>query len=194
MHVLVLPTVHLGAFGGRAAEVEGFGEGVGRKLGGFVRLAPAGRYATGWYDATLAVIREDAEGDVSREYLSLESRFGRGSRWSLFQRAELDLNRGWRQELSGKAVQLSNVSLSANLRATASTWAFVSYDGRRNYRYFRNRLVPEEVFDDLLHQGLRAGFNIARRGRLRRHGERRHEPQGKGPAQPGAGPRERLLR
>ena len=45
----------------------------------------------------LAFVRENADGDVSREYLSLESRFGNGSRWSLFQRAELDLNTGWRQ-------------------------------------------------------------------------------------------------
>ena len=37
----------------------------------------------------------------------------------------------------------------------------MSYDGRRNYRYYYNRLVPEEVFDDLLHQGLRAGINVS---------------------------------
>ena len=47
---------------------------------------------------------------------------------------------------------------------TPSAWAFVSYDGRRNYRYYRNRVVPEEVFDDLLHQGLRAGVNVSRPG------------------------------
>ena len=61
-------------------------------------------------------------------------------------------------------MQLSNVSLSGNLRVGRSANAFVSYDGRRNYRYYQNRLVPEEVFDDLLHQGLRAGLNFARRG------------------------------
>ena len=135
----------------------------GKKYGGFVRLAPGGRYATGGYDATLAFVRENADGDVSREYLSLESRFGSGSRWSLFQRAELDLNRGWRKEVSGKSYQLSNVSLSGNLRVARSAWAFVSYDGRRNYRYYQNRVVPEEVFDDLLHQGLRAGVNVSGR-------------------------------
>ena len=47
---------------------------------------------------------------------------------------------------------------------TPSAWAFVSYDGLRNYRYYRNRVVPEEVFDDLLHQGLRAGVNVSRPG------------------------------
>ena len=160
-----LPDVQVGAFGGRVADIEGLGfDGTGQKYGGFVRLAPGGRYATGGYDVMLAFVRENADGDVSREYLSLESRFGKGSRWSLFQRAELDLNTGWRQDVTGKSTQFSNVSLSGNLRVTPSAWAFVSYDGRRNYRYYRNRLVPEEVFDDLLHQGLRAGVNLSRPG------------------------------
>jgi hypothetical protein len=160
-----LPDVQVGAFGGRVADIEGLGfDGTGQKYGAFVRLAPGGRYATGGHDVMLAFVRENADGDVSREYLSLESRFGQGSRWSLFQRAELDLNTGWRKDASGKSTQLSNVSLSGNLRVTPSAWAFVSYDGRRNYRYYRNRLVPEEVFDDLLHQGLRAGVNLARPG------------------------------
>jgi len=160
-----LSAVQVGAFAGRIADIEtlGFG-GTGSKFGGFVRLAPGGRYATGGYDATLAFVRENADGEVSREYLSLESRFGNGSRWSLFERAELDLNTGWRQEVTGKSYQFSNVSLSGNLRVASSAWAFVSYDGRRNYRYYLNRVVPEEVFDDLLHQGLRAGVNVSRAG------------------------------
>jgi hypothetical protein len=160
-----LPAVQVGGFAGRIADIEtlGFG-GTGGKFGGFVRLAPGGRYATGGYDATLAFVRENAEGEVSREYLSLESRFGNGSRWSLFQRAELDLNTGWREEVTGKSYQFSNVSLSGSLRVAASAWAFVSYDGRRNYRYYLNRVVPEEVFDDLLHQGLRAGVNVSKAG------------------------------
>jgi hypothetical protein len=156
--------VQVGAFAGRVAEVDGLGfNGTGSKYGGFVRLAPARRYSAGGYDAMLAFVRENADGDVSREYLSLESRFG-GGRWSLFQRAELDLNTGWRKDATGKSTQLSNVSLSGNLRVTSSAWAFVSYDGRRNYRYYTNRVVPEDVFDDLLHQGLRAGINVSRPG------------------------------
>ena len=161
----LMPTVQLGAFGGRGADYEGFGfASEGQKYGAFVRLAPGGRYATGGYDVAFAVVHESAQGELSREYLSLESRFGSGSRWSLFQRAELDVNRGWRKELSGSGTQLSNVSLSGNLRLGRSANAFVSYDGRRNYRYYQNRLVPEEVFDDLLHQGLRAGVNLYQAG------------------------------
>jgi hypothetical protein len=161
----VRPKLRLGAFGGRAADYEGFGfASQGSKYGAFVNLAPAGRYAMGGYDVALAFVHENAEGEVSREYLSLESRFGKGSRWSVFQRAELDLNTGWRKEMSASSLQLSNVSLSGNLRLSSALNGFVSYDGRRNFRYYQNRLVPEEVFDDLLHQGLRAGFNLFRPG------------------------------
>jgi len=42
--------------------------------------------------------------------------------------------------------------------------AFASYDGRRNYRYYQNRDVPSLVFDDLLHQGVRAGLNYTKAG------------------------------
>jgi hypothetical protein len=160
-----LPGVQVGAFGGRVADIGGFGSGSpGEKYGGFVRLAPGGRYASGPYDVMLAFVRENADGEVSREYLSLESSVGKGGRWSLFERAELDLNTGWRKDLTSKSAQLSNVSLSGNLRVTPSAWAFVSYDGRRNYRYYQNRVVPEEVFDGLLHQGLRAGLNVSKAG------------------------------
>ncbi len=152
--------LQLGAFGGRVADVEGLGfDGTGRKLGGFLRLGPRGRYTVSGFEATLAFVREDAAGDVSRQYLSLESRYSHGSRLSLFERAELDLNRGWRKELTGKSAQLTNVSLSGNLRLADTLSAFASYDGRRNYRTYLNRLIPEDLFDDLLHQGVRAGLS-----------------------------------
>jgi hypothetical protein len=159
-----IANVQVGAFAGRVADVYDIGlDGTGQRYGGFVRLSPGRRYSSGGYDAMLAYVRENVFGEVSREYLSLESRFG-GARWSLTERAELDVNTGWRKDATGKSAQLSNVYLSGNLRVTSSAWAFVSYDGRRNYRYYTNRVVPEDVFDDLLHQGLRAGLNVSRPG------------------------------
>ncbi|MGD8895052.1 MAG: hypothetical protein PVJ73_03365 [Acidobacteriota bacterium] len=160
---LARPGIQVGAFGGRQADLANL-DGTGHKYGGFVRLSPGGRYARGGYDVLLAFVRENAEGEVSREYLSLESRFAGGGRWSLFQRAELDVNRGWRQEVTGKSYQLSNLGLSGNLKVSPSSWLFVSYDGLRNYRYYRNRWIPEDVFDSLLRQGLRAGVNVSKPG------------------------------
>ncbi len=113
-------------------------------------------------EATLAVVRELALDDVSREYVSLESRLGKGARWSVFQRAEVDLNRGWRETLSGRQYQLSNLSLSGTVRLSTGGSASLSYDNRRNYRTHLNRSVPESVFDDLMHQGFRASVNVGR--------------------------------
>jgi hypothetical protein len=157
------PRLQIGAFGGRQADIANL-DGIGGKYGAFVRLSPGGRYTRGGYDVLFAAVRENAEGEVSREYLSLESRFAGGGRWSVFQRAELDLNRGWRQEVTGKSYQFSNIGLTGNLRVTPTTWAYVTYSGLRNYRYYRNRLVPEDIFDSLLRQGLRAGLNLSKPG------------------------------
>lgn len=159
----VAPGLHLGAFGGQRADPDGLEPGGhGPKYGAFVGLAPGGRWARSW-EVVLAGVREMASGDVSREYLSVESRFGGGSRWNVYQRGEVDWNRGWRLEASnGRAFQLTNLSLGASFRLSPSASASLSYDNRRNYRSHLNRSVPETFFDDLTRQGLRAGLYLGR--------------------------------
>lgn len=155
-------SVQLGGFFGQRTELGGLGQQApGRKYGGLVRLAPAGRYAGG-SELLLAGVREFAGSEVSREYLALESRFGSGRRFSLYERAELDVNRGWRQALSGRRYQLSNLALSANLRFAAASSFLLSYDNRTNYRSHLNRTIPQAIFDDFLQQGLRASLYLGR--------------------------------
>jgi len=159
-HYRLNSRVRLGGFFGRRSDIDGLGfEGSGQKYGGFLAIGPASRWSRSGFETVLAAVREFAGSEISREYVSLESRFGSGSRWSLFERAEVDFNRGWRQELAGESYQLSNLSLSTSLRLSPTGSVFASYDSRRNYRAFWNRDVPENAFDALLHQGLRAGFN-----------------------------------
>ncbi len=153
--------LQIGGFAGKSAIVDGLGTGgVGPKYGGFLRFSPRNLYSAA-YDVTVAVIREFAQADVSREYLSVESRFGSG-KVSVFGRSEVDLNRGWRRSLAGQDYQLSNLSLATNLRFSPSASAALSYDSRRNYRDYFTRNVPEQIFDDLLHQGLRGSFYLGR--------------------------------
>jgi hypothetical protein len=162
--VRLLAPLQVGGFFGRRTELDNLDlDAPGVKYGGFLRLSPPGRYSRQDYEAILAFVRETAEGDVSREYLSLESRFGTGARFSLVQRGELDLHRGWRREAAGTSYQVSNLSVAATWRTSRGSSLVLSYDGRKNYRYYLNRGVPEELFDDLLHQGLRASFHAARR-------------------------------
>lgn len=155
--------LQIGGFFGRRADIDSLGfDGSGQKYGGYLRWAPGGRYSTRSADAQLAVIREFAGAEISREYVSLESHLGSGARWSVFQRTEVDLNRGWRRDLADRAYQISTVSVSTNYRFSSSTSLAVSYDSRKNYRDHLNRLVPEVIFDDLQHQGLRASLYFGR--------------------------------
>lgn len=156
--VRVAPVLQLGGFAGRRSEFDALGlEGSGTSYGGFLRIAPPGRYTT-TYEAIVAYIRENAANDVSREYASLETRYQPSRKVSLYQRAEVDLNRGWRASVTESAYQLSYLSVSANLRLAQTSSMLLSYDSRRRYRDFYTRNVPENVFDNLLHQGFHLGF------------------------------------
>jgi hypothetical protein len=164
----VRPGIQLGAFAGRVADIDGLDlKGLGAKYGALLRLGPTGRFATGSYEVLAVAVHESAEGDVSREYLGLESRFRAGSRFSFFERAEIDINRGWRKEISGRALQLSNLALSSQLRLSTFSSASLSYDNRRTYRTYENRSIPEQEFDDRVRQGLRAGITLGRPSGLR---------------------------
>jgi hypothetical protein len=161
LRVRLRSPIQLGGFFGRRADVDGLGiEGTGQKYGAFLRVSPRNPYSAS-YDVTLAVIREFAQADVSREYLGLETRFGSG-KVSVFGRSEVDLNRGWRRDVADQDYQLSNLSVATNMRFSPSASAVISYDSRRNYRDYYTRNVPEQIFDDLLHQGLRSSVYFGR--------------------------------
>jgi hypothetical protein len=157
------PTLQVGGFFGNRPDIEGYAPlSKGRKYGGFVRLTSGTAYAPGNYDAQVAAIREFSGSELSREYVSYQGRLAAGSRFTSFQWAEVDVNTGWRQELAPSQVQLSNLSLSATYRVSASVQAGVSYDQRRNYWTQELRSLPEILFDKYLHQGFRARFDVFR--------------------------------
>jgi hypothetical protein len=167
IRVQALPRLQLGGFFGRRADVYGLGfDGNGLKYGGFLRVAPS-RSSVSRVDALLAFVHEESGGEISREYVSLETRLYAGNRLSFFERAELDWNRGWRAALASSEVQISNLSLSALWRMSSFRTLTLSYDGRRNYRTYVNRQTPAELFDDLLHQGLGANLMLAGAGGAR---------------------------
>jgi len=99
-------------------------------------------------------------GELSREFVSLYARLGSGSRWSLYQRAEIDLNRGWRKEVAGDSYQVSNLLIAGTYRFSKSLRMGVTYDLRRRYRDLDDRDTPEEVFDDQLRDGLRVTWYL----------------------------------
>ena len=155
----------VGAFGGARPDITDLGfQTAGTKYGTYLRLASdrdGAADADAFYgEVVLGGISEKARnGDISRDYVTLESRLGSGSRWWLYQRAEIDLNRGWRQELTGSTSQVTNAALSASFRMSSSVRGSVSYDQRRNYLTYETRPLPEEVFSRYFREGARAAID-----------------------------------
>ncbi len=157
----------IGAFAGSSAEVDRAGFTTERqKYGVFGRFTASTTDSGFPWEVVVAGIREHGLEDISREYVSLQSRYSAGSRWSFFQRAEIDLNRGWRAELSGSSSQLSNFSLSATARLSRYGRLSLAYDRFEQYRTEETRELPEDLFRDLQRQGVRANLQIGNPRRL----------------------------
>jgi hypothetical protein len=161
--VTVSRLLQVGGFFGARSDVEEIGfESTGQQFGLFARLASPNRRSRRQYEVIVAGAREEGEEDVSREFVSLQSRFSSGSRWFFYQRLELDLNRGWREELTGESSQLSNVSLTATRRIKDNARITLSYDRFEQYRSEETRSIPEELFNNQLRQGLRAALHFGK--------------------------------
>lgn len=155
---------HLGVFGGSPADLSELGiDSAKTSYGVLARWASSGPGPR--REVVVAGVREDGEIDVSREYVALQSRLGRG-RWTFYQRAEFDLNNGWREAASGGSSQLS--TLFANLigRVSDRNRLSLSYSRFERYRTEDTRFIPEELFDESRRQGLRARWTIGRPGGL----------------------------
>ncbi len=152
-----------GAFYGKRPELVNLDlRTAGEKYGAFLRYATPSDDYSHYGEVVLAGVGEYQKGQIDREYLSLESRFGAGSAWSLFEHAEVDFNRAWRLERSGKSYQLSNVTISGSYLLTDWARASLSYDRRRNYLTFEDRIRPEDLFNDLLRDGASATLYLGK--------------------------------
>jgi hypothetical protein len=172
----------VGGLYGRRPDLEELGfQSTGQKLGAFVRFEPRTEVRETERDMglLLAGIREEGDLGVSREYVTVESRFGSGSRWSFFQHAEVDLNTDWREQRADSQTTLSTLSLTALGQLTARGRLAITYDRFERYFTEEDRLLPEELFDRLWRQGLRVswqtersqGLNLSFQGGLRRRQE-----------------------
>lgn len=111
-------------------------------------------YSSEW---VVGAIGEYKSGVVDREYLSLYGRQGSGSRWTLYENAELDVNRLWRRTTgTAPAYQVSNLLVSGTVTATKALRFGVTYDQRRRYRTLDDRETPEFLFDNALREGIQA--------------------------------------
>jgi hypothetical protein len=155
----VRPTsnIQVGAFGGNTIEMGG--PAGGTKAGGFLRFAPLATRMH--YEVVVSGVHENRDGDVSRDYLGLQGQLRTGE-WWLYQRAEVDLNRGWREEKAGTTTQFSDVRSLLNWRPSPTRSVSFSYERRQNYWTSFNRTLPTEAFDDRVMQTFRADIDLAR--------------------------------
>lgn len=158
----------VGIFGGASSSIDELSvDGDRQRYGLFTRLsAPNSDGGRRPWEVLLGSVREDGLEGVSREFVTLQSRYDSGGRFSFFQRAEIDLNRGWRGELSDSGSQLSNLSISGTARVTDRSRLTLSYNRFERYRTEETRHLPEELFLDLLREGLRAGYYYSGRNGL----------------------------
>jgi hypothetical protein len=150
-------SVQLGAFGGNTVLMGGSGSGT--KAGAFVRLAP--RAARLSYELVASGIRENQDGETSREYLGLQGQLRTGDVW-LYQRAEIDLNRGWRADRTTSSVQLTDSRTMVSWRESPTRSFSLSYERRQNFWAAGNRDLPIEAFDARTLQTIRADIDLAR--------------------------------
>lgn len=108
----------------------------------------------------LALVGEYHGGTISRELLHLHGNLRQGSKWGLYHQLEFDINRGWRQEKSGRSVALSSIYLNARHRFSRRVALSVSYDSRQNYWTYEQQTVADSLFDDELRRGLRTRLSL----------------------------------
>jgi len=155
-----------GAFGGTVPDIGDLGfQSNGQKFGAFARYAYQAEDRPLYAEILVGGVTErDDHGDPSRDFVAVESRFGSGAAWWLSQRAEIDFNRDWRKELTGKSSEVSNAALAASFRLSDAWRASLSYDQRRNLLTAETRPRPEEVFTRYLREGGQARFEYQGRG------------------------------
>ncbi|HJX28380.1 MAG TPA: hypothetical protein VJ885_10735, partial [Thermoanaerobaculia bacterium] len=159
--------IALGGVYGRRPEIEELGfQSSGSKAGAYVRLSPGGRADATGLGVLLAGLREEGDLGISRDYVTLETQYNAGDRWSFFQHAELDLNREWRELAARDEVQVSTLSVTALRRLASGNRLAISFDRFQPYLTEEDRISPVEVFDDFYRQGLRVSWQTGQTGGL----------------------------
>jgi hypothetical protein len=111
-------------------------------------------------ESTLAFAGEYHSSTVSREFIYLRNTLNLSSRWNFFQSSEIDINRGWRKEKSGKSLAISNLFVSGRGRFGKHLSAGLSVDNRKNYWTYELKSLADSLFDDILRRGFRADLSI----------------------------------
>lgn len=126
-----------------------------RKFGAFVGFQE-GDYNTRRIESTFAFSGSYHSSTVSREFMYVQNSYSMGSRFSVYQTMEFDLNRGWKNA-NNAFLQLTNFFLSARYSPTNFLSVDLSYDARKAVKIYETRSIPDSLFDETTRQGMHAG-------------------------------------
>ncbi|MFQ5754163.1 MAG: hypothetical protein ACE5HI_19425 [bacterium] len=140
-----------------------------QKFGVFLNFEQ-GDYRTQKISTTLAFTGRYYSGTVSREFIYVQNNLWKGSKFSIYQTVELDLNRGWKNDMGHNFLQLSNFFFNSRYSPVDFIALTLSYDARKNIRVFETRSIPDSLFDETTRQGLHTGITLRLPYRIRLSG------------------------
>lgn len=152
------PGIRVGGFGGFVPDWGDLNFSTDSKLAGVSfhldRVSGSGRYL----DLILAGVGRYTAGEVSREYLSVTTSWRDGTRLSLLQAAQVDLNRDWRKSAGQNTLELTSLALTGRYALNRQLAVNLGYDDRQPVRTWEARSLPDSLFTDAGRTGWRAGL------------------------------------
>lgn len=131
-----------------------------RKTGAGLIWSPRQEDQTYW-SMTTALAGEYNGSDISREFIYHQFSVTLGNKFSLYENADLNLNRGWKADTEGSTVRLAQATLNARYQISKPIAISVGYDSHANYRTWETRETPDSLFDEAMHLGYRSGLELA---------------------------------
>jgi len=151
-----------------------------QRKAGLYAYYQAGDYQTRYVSGTVALVGRYTGSQISSETVYQQADASWGGKWWLSQSAELQINRGWRQKVTGKSLELGN--FQSMIRYSPVAWWDISvgYDNFTATRTFDTKDTPDSLFDAHIRQGAHLGvnFNLLSNCRLYADGSLRSEEGG----------------
>jgi len=162
----VRPRFRVGVAGGTAPDNETSAVSLEQRKVGLFAAFETGSYSTQrlFLSAALSTLYE--RGTVSRDFIFLQGTYSRYKSVTISQSAEIDLNRHWRHLMASNRFSFTGYHANARVTLSSALSASFSYDTRKRIRYFESMTVPDSLFDDDSHGGIKGGVTMSLMDRL----------------------------
>jgi hypothetical protein len=109
---------------------------------------------------TTALAGEYSGSEINREFIYQQFNVNTPSGFSVYQSADVNVNRGWKAKTEHSTLVLSNVMVNAHYQPLKKLAVSAGYDGQANYRTWETRETPDSLFDEAMRRGYRAGLEF----------------------------------